>query len=74
MLIFFHVLGSRSDLTTVKKQLQLENLQAYFQIQLGFIKGVKGDRWLTHEEISSGVINAIQERSDPFTIGVMKRR
>jgi hypothetical protein len=72
---FFEILGSASEEPGKDKALpefsQLEFIK-YRQIVLGFI--VKGDssRWLKNEEISSGVLGAIETDEDKTIIGVIE--
>jgi hypothetical protein len=43
----------------------------YHRIVLGFQTTEAGSRWLTHEEISAGVLEAIQHRASDHTVGVV---
>ncbi|AMV10229.1 short-chain dehydrogenase [Geobacillus thermoleovorans] len=61
----FHVLGSRADPAEAKSELCLPVACLYRQVQLGFVVEKHGSRWLTHQEISGGVIDAIR-RDAPF--------
>ncbi|AGT31286.1 short-chain dehydrogenase [Geobacillus subterraneus] len=61
----FHVLGSRADPAEAKSELCLPVACLYRQVQLGFVVEEYGSRWLTHQEISGGVIDAIR-RDAPF--------
>ena len=70
----FHVLGSSSDLNKVKKEITVSGNCSYFQIQLGFIIEEERSRWLTNEEISKGVIEAINRKNNLVTIGQVKPR
>ena len=45
---------------------------AYRQIVLGFVLEGEGARWLTHDEISEGVLKAIDEDAGLSTIGVTR--
>eukprot|EP00130_Batrachochytrium_dendrobatidis_P008359 XP_006683234.1 hypothetical protein BATDEDRAFT_28789 [Batrachochytrium dendrobatidis JAM81] len=68
----FHVLGSSSNLETIKRKTRVPKNCVYHQMQLGFvIKGVHS-RWLTHQEISNGVMEAIEARKQVFTVGVVE--
>lgn len=62
-----HVLGSRSNLEEVKKHLAPPPNCHYCQVKLGFVIEGNSSRWLTHDEISAGVIQGIQT-SRPITI------
>lgn len=57
----FHVLGSSSDLNDVIKKVNLflPDGCLYRQVLLGFIIEKGYSRWLTNDEISNGVIEAI---------------
>lgn len=60
-----HVLGSASasptsDLEGSRAPFEaLEGLRTYQQVVLGFVPGPQGARWLTHQEISQGVLDAL---------------
>ena len=68
----FHVLGSQSNLETVKKQVIKDKNCLYSQVQLGFIIEGQTSRWLTNEEISNGVIKSIKEDKLVNLIGVLE--
>ncbi|KMK75619.1 short-chain dehydrogenase [Alkalihalobacillus pseudalcaliphilus] len=55
----FQVLGSSSNLKEIKIKANVADNCHYRQVQLGFITKNNHSRWLTHEEISNGVIEAI---------------
>lgn len=65
----FHILGSSSDLKKVKREVILPMDCSYHQVQLGFLIEGNHSRWLTHKEISDGVIEAIEKRKKILTIG-----
>lgn len=65
----FHILGSSSDLKRVKREFILPMNCSYHQVQLGFLIEGNHSRWLTHKEISEGVIEAIKKRNKVLTIG-----
>lgn len=66
---FFHILGSSSDPVAYKEALALPSQGHYRSVLLGFIKEKEGSRWLTHDEISNGVGEAIVN-DEPFnTVG-----
>ncbi|WP_211316774.1 hypothetical protein [Oceanobacillus arenosus] len=46
----------------------------YHQVQLGFIIEKDHSRWLTNEEISNGVIEAINQKEDVHTVGIIEPR
>lgn len=66
----FHVKGSTRSISK-EKPFESENM-SYHQILLGFV--LEGDlsRWLTHDEIVSGVIAAIQTKQNEFVIGTLE--
>ncbi|MFN3634052.1 short-chain dehydrogenase [Exiguobacterium profundum] len=65
----FHVLGSRSNPSDVRNGLTIPEDVRYHQVQLGY-QVVKGKRrWLTHEEIAGGVVEAIQEKKPLCLVG-----
>ncbi len=70
---FFHVLGSQTNLSQTKTALNLGERSHYHQIKLGFVLiDNQQSRWLTHEEISNGVIHAIKNKVKRFTVGVLE--
>lgn len=73
---FFHVLGSDAadparELDTLAATLQPRGELHYHQVILGFQKGEAGSRWLTHAEISAGVLEAIERRAPSHTVGLV---
>ncbi|MFD1064829.1 nucleotidyltransferase domain-containing protein [Oceanobacillus locisalsi] len=69
----YHVLGSNSNLN------QMKNAAAkiypgcqYRQIQLGFILGKEHSRWLTNQEISHGIIDAVAYDREVKIIGTVE--
>ncbi|WP_214797910.1 MULTISPECIES: short-chain dehydrogenase [unclassified Exiguobacterium] len=64
-----HILGSRANPEYEKKCLCLNEQQPYRQVQLGAKHDGGNFRWLTHEEIVHGVIDAIEHSSDYQLIG-----
>ncbi|ESU31629.1 hypothetical protein G3A_15650 [Bacillus sp. 17376] len=64
----FHILGSSADLNEIKRRTVLSGYK-YHQVQLGFINQNGFSRWLTHEEISNGVINSILKDKPLSIIG-----
>jgi len=65
----FHVLGSSSDLNLIKSEVKMPKSCLYYQVQLGFVMEDAGSRWLTNNEISDGVIKAIEERKKIQIVG-----
>ena len=68
----FHVVGSRTDLESLKNLLNLPENVKYHQIKLGFVIKNGGSRWLTNREISSGVIEAIKSDDDVKMVGTVE--
>ncbi|TCI22969.1 short-chain dehydrogenase [Exiguobacterium sp. SL-9] len=65
----FHVLGSRANPSGVRNGLRIPEDVRYHQVQLGY-QVVKGQRrWLTHEEIAGGVVEAIHEKKPLCLVG-----
>ena len=67
----FHVNGSSSNLEEIKAELAVPKHVHYHQIQLGFKVENGNSRWLTHEEISNGVIKSIQEEKAVHLVGTL---
>ncbi|WP_263298617.1 short-chain dehydrogenase [Planococcus sp. 4-30] len=67
----FHVNGSSSNLEDIKAKTAVPPYVGYHQILLGFKIEDGQSRWLTHEEISNGVIKAIQENKSTQVIGTI---
>ncbi len=68
----FHVLGSRSNSSDVRNGLTIPEDVRYHQVQLGY-QVVKGQRrWLTHEEIARGVVEAIQGNKTYHAVGMIE--
>lgn len=68
----FHVLGSKANLSEVQEKLKLPARSQYRQIQLGFMMEEGHARWLTHEEISQGVVAAIQQDQPIHIVGTLQ--
>ncbi|MGG3280095.1 short-chain dehydrogenase [Paenibacillus solani] len=67
----FHVLGSSSNLQEIMKELgNIKNCR-YHQVQLGFVIENNISRWLTDDEISKGVINAIKFNKKTYVVGTL---
>lgn len=73
---FYEILGSGSRDTTDEKKTRedtyklFENLN-YHSIILGYIRNDDNtSRWLTHDEISSGVLDAIKKSAENSVIGI----
>ena len=65
----FHIKGSGNFNPSNARKIILQNIN-YFEIILGFILRNDASRWLTNEEISAGVIEAVNIERESFTIGV----
>lgn len=68
----FHVLGSSSNLEKLKRKVPVPTNCLYNQVQLGFVIEGVHSRWLTHQEISNGVIETIKKRKQIHIIGVIE--
>jgi hypothetical protein len=68
----FHVNGSSAKLDNIKKKMDVPKNVQYHQIQLGFILENGNSRWLLHDEISNGVIQAITEGEIKKIIGTIE--
>lgn len=71
---FFHVNGSNSNLKDIKAKTAPPHHILYHQIQLGFKIENGISRWLTHDEISQGVIEAVQSGKAESVIGTTEPR
>jgi len=76
---FFHLLGSAMDDPDHPERLPRAARTAedaayclYRQVLLGFVPEGDGARWLTNDEISAGVLQAIDEDAALFRIGVTR--
>ncbi|MGM8215335.1 short-chain dehydrogenase [Bacillaceae bacterium W0354] len=65
----YHVLGSSTDVNKIKKKTSVPKSCLYYQVRLGFVIEDGRSRWLTHNEISNGVIESIKEKNSLITIG-----
>lgn len=70
----FHVLSSSSNLEKIKSKVTLPDTCIYHQVQLGFIMEGVHSRWLTNQEISEGVKDAIKKKKKVITIGQIEPR
>ena len=74
---FVHVVGSASgDVGAVADGVRAgmgapEIAVRYRQVVLGAHRTAGGMRWLTHDEISTGVLEAIEQGRDRFVVGVV---
>ena len=67
-----HILGSSSNLETIKKNISVPENCTYSQVQLGFVRENNQTRWLTNTEISSGVIRAITQKETNYIVGTLE--
>ncbi|GAA0497750.1 short-chain dehydrogenase [Salinibacillus aidingensis] len=68
----FHVLGSSADLENLKKSVTIHGNCIYHTVQLGFILENNHSRWLTNNEISEGVIEAIKNDKSNHVVGAIE--
>lgn len=71
---YFHVLGSSAadPSNTNQERLKWQSLAStfiYHEVILGFKVESNRSRWLTHEEISNGVLEAIEAKQERFIVG-----
>lgn len=66
-----HVKGSSSSKEAIEKKEKANGSCIYQEVFLGFIVEESHSRWLTHEEISSGTIEAIENKSSRHLIGTL---
>lgn len=69
---FFHIKGSSHNLKSIQSRIALPNNCIYHAIQLGFIVEGQTSRWLTHDEISDGIISAIKQEKEVTVIGQLE--
>ncbi|MEH7443876.1 short-chain dehydrogenase [Bacillus sp. JJ1122] len=67
-----HILGSGRNLSETKKKLPIPDDCIYRQVQLGFKIEGNQSRWLTNEEISSGVIEGILNCDSVKIVGMVE--
>ncbi|MFK3986390.1 MULTISPECIES: short-chain dehydrogenase [Exiguobacterium] len=68
----FQVLGSCANLSGVRNGLTIPQDIRYHQVQLGY-QVEKGERrWLTHEEIAGGVVEAIHGNMTYHVVGMIE--
>ncbi|MBI2845084.1 MAG: short-chain dehydrogenase [Chloroflexi bacterium] len=74
---YFDILGStsinpsRAELSQRSQFADLSNIR-YHEIILGFVQEAGGARWLTNQEISQGVLQAIEEKRPRFVVGTVE--
>lgn len=67
----YHVVGSTTNLEKVKNEITAPRNSVYYQVQLGAIKEDSSSRWLTSEEISEGVIEAVKNQRKTYIVGTI---
>jgi len=67
-----HLLGSRENAEEKLQEIAPLGNGQYCQIQLGFVLENGKSRWMTHDEISNGVIQAIREGASRHLIGTLE--
>jgi len=67
----YHVLGSSSNLEDLLNEIDYSDNCDYHQVQLGFVIENNKSRWLTHDEISNGVINSIKSNDKTYLVGIL---
>ena len=68
----FHVVGSSTNLEAAINSVKIPTGCLYRQIQLGFVIANGTSRWLTHKEISNGVIAAIRHDKPLYIVGTVE--
>lgn len=63
-----HIKGSANDDAAIRARPETPSNCQYREVLLGYRRTDRGSRWLTDEEISAGVVTAIQQNADT-TIG-----
>ncbi len=74
---FFQVLGSgggspQGGATALRAQVEALSDVRYFQVVLGFKRESGASRWLTDDEISDGVLEAIRKREAQHSVGTLE--
>jgi hypothetical protein len=69
-----HVMGSAAagptgSLAALAERFDGVPLLRYQQVVLGFQREGAGSRWLSHREISEGVMSAIEDEASPYIVG-----
>lgn len=69
---FFHVKGSSTNIDAIHQTIKVPNMCLYREVKLGFVIEENHSRWLTHDEICNGVMNAIIRDNVKTTIGTIE--
>lgn len=68
----FHIKGSSTNVNAIKQKIEIPKNCLYRDVQLGFKIEENRSRWLTHHEISRGVIEAINLDREKTIVGVLE--
>jgi hypothetical protein len=73
---FFHVVGGATSnpsliAATFRRRLPRSNVE-YHQVILGYVVADKKARWLTNDEISAGVLDAIARAEPEYVVGTIQ--
>jgi len=72
----FHVVGGAcsdpSRIAAIFRQRLPQSNVAYHQVILGYVRAMGGTRWLTNEEISAGVLDAIARAEPECVVGTIQ--
>ena len=74
--VFYQILGSAgrgpsSEAAALKDHIEGHSILAYRQVILGFMREESLSRWLTNDEISDGVLDAISAGQSSYVIGTV---
>ena len=73
---FFHVVGSAGSdpslIAATLRQRLSPSTTTYHQVILGRVRASEGTRWLTNEEISASVLDAIARAEPEYIVGTMQ--
>ncbi|GGC78320.1 short-chain dehydrogenase [Thalassobacillus devorans] len=67
------ILGSSHSREEFRQKIDVPEHGTLHIVQLGFVMEGNRSRWLTHEEIASGVIEAIKKEKMEHIVGVLER-
>ncbi len=65
-------MGSSTDLKKTVQDVDIPSGCYYRQVQLGFVIENGHSRWLTHKEISHGIIDCIQKDTLLYVVGTVE--
>ncbi len=74
---YAHVLGSAAADPAIEDDRRRRSFDAvhgvaYQEVILGFVREAKGSRWLTNEEISAGVLHAVDSHASRSIVGTVR--